>query len=108
MPVVKQRTASKGNQKQTVVLKKLKNKMDRGGEWMYVIEDKDTGGNIEDPFTNKNKAMREFNQTIKDIERGMESSQSGSGSRVGGDMSFLGDLSQGEDDDGGGPYLPGF
>lgn len=71
MSQLKQKTISVGGQKQRIALKKKKNRMDRGGKYQYEIVDLDTGKLIEDPFTNKNRAMSAFNQTVSDIERGM-------------------------------------
>lgn len=103
MPQLRQKTVSVGNESQTVVLKKLKNTMASGGEWMYVIEDADTGGRIEDPFTNKQRAEQEFRQTVSDIRRGMESNQSVGGPRGSGTIAGF----MGESGGDGGPGLPG-
>jgi hypothetical protein len=103
MPQLQQKTVTVGNESQTIVLKKLKNTMRRGGEWMYVIEDGDTGARIEDPFTSKQRAKQEFRQTVSDIRRGMESNQSGGGPLGSGIGSFMG----GEESGGGGPTIPG-
>lgn len=68
MPVIKQKTISVGNQKQRIGLKKTGG----NGNTQYTIVDLDTGGRIEDPFTSKARATTEFNQSARDIERGME------------------------------------
>lgn len=73
MPQLKQKTVGNGSDKQTVVLKKLKNTMPRGGEWMYVVEDKDTRTQFGDPFTNKREAKKAFRDTVREIEKGLAS-----------------------------------
>lgn len=83
MAVIKQKTISVGNQKQTIQLKQLKNDFDRGGEYMYPIVDADTGDYIEDPMFRKREAKQEFNRAVGDIERGMKSGQSDSGGGLG-------------------------
>lgn len=76
MPCIKQKTVSVGNQKQTVALKKKRNTYDDNrGKNMYVIEDKDTGELIEDPYFDKQRAKQAFDRTISDIERGMQSAR---------------------------------
>lgn len=75
MALLKQKTISVGDQKQRIGLKKKKNRMGRGGKHQYELVDLDTDGLLEDPFTNKQRAMREFNQAAKDIERGMKSAK---------------------------------
>jgi len=104
MPQLKQKTISVGNQSQTIVLKKKKNTMGRGGKSMYTIEDKDTGALIEDPFTNKRKAKRAFERSVDDIQRGMESAKSSDSGAFGGGGGFGGgepiiDTSTDSDDD---------
>jgi len=77
---------------------------------MYVIEDADTGKRIEDPMTNKQDAMREFNETVRLIRKGMESNR-GRGGGMGGFMGGSGapDFGLGlgpkdDEDDDGGPF----
>jgi len=73
MAVIEQRTASVGDESQTLVLKQLQNTFDQGGRYMYRIEDKDTGEQIDQVYFKKRKAKQEFQRSIEDIERGMES-----------------------------------
>lgn len=83
MAQLKQKTINVGNQSQTIALKRLENTMTRGGKWMYVIVDKDTGTRLEDPYTNKKRAKSAFKSTVSDIKRGMKSSASSSGPDMG-------------------------
>lgn len=73
MSILKQRTVSVGSQSQRVGLKQLANDLSRGGKHKYEVVDLDTNERLEDAFTNKRDAMDAFDQTVKDIERGMQS-----------------------------------
>lgn len=68
---LKQKTVRVGNKSEKIYLKRLKNPMNRGGKWMYVVEDKD-GSRFGDPFTSKREAKSEFHTIAEQIERGME------------------------------------
>jgi hypothetical protein len=71
---LRQRTISVGNESETVYLRKRPNTLDRGGQYMYVIKDA-SGGRIEDPYTNKQAALREFRATVDQIRTGMQAEQ---------------------------------
>jgi hypothetical protein len=81
MPRLKQKTITVGDQRQRIELFKLQNQFPElfNGEYMYVVRDMDSGDRLEDPVGTRQEAERLFRRTADDIQRGMQSSASGSG-----------------------------
>lgn len=79
MSVIKQRTVGSGNQKTTIVLKQEKNKFHglSDNEYQYTVEEKG-GSNFGDPVFTKQEGLQEFEDTVRNVKRGMSSSSSAS------------------------------
>ncbi len=61
---------------QTVTLHQLKNTLDSGGKWMYEVR---IDGSLEQRFTRKREAKREFKDTLHYLDRAHQAEQEDDG-----------------------------